>query len=77
MIWALPAVVAFVATVAILFATRRVVGDAAELTETIVRFREFRQPVLELRAEALALKADVLELRARPAGARPIEPPAS
>ena len=84
MIWALPAVVAFVATVALFFAVRITAAEAKELTDEIGKFREVRRPVLELRAEALALRADSLELAARrrgvatsPLPARPELGPAS
>ena len=65
MIWALPAVVAFVATIALFFAIRVTAADAKDLIDEINTFAEVRRPVLALRAEALALQADALELAAR------------
>ena len=93
MIWALPAVVAFIGAIALFISIRGVAADASELVAEIERFSEVRQPSLSLRAEALALRADALELRARrhgrgagggqhglaasPPTPRPIEAPAS
>jgi hypothetical protein len=66
--WVVPAVVGTVGVIAILVSLRSVARDAARLASSLAAFGEFRQPVLELRAEALALRADALELRARPLG---------
>jgi alkylation response protein AidB-like acyl-CoA dehydrogenase len=76
-IWMVPAAVGVVAALAVLLSARRVVRDAAELSATLGRFRDVRQPILELRAEALTLKADALDLRARPRTRRPDDPSAS
>jgi hypothetical protein len=76
-IWVVPAAIAAVGSLAVLLSARRVARDALELSASLARVGEVRQPIRELRAEALALQADALELRARPLRGRPVELPGS
>jgi hypothetical protein len=62
-----------VAVIAVLVAVRQVVAESAALRREMAAFARLREPVGELRGEALALRARVPELRLR---ARPGLPPA-